>query len=379
MITQRVSYKTILLLIPILSLALHFHVFNLNLIGYHVWRQTQTQTTINNFYREDMNILNPRINEKPETDRILRMEFPVMQWLFAWFYKLFGDHIVISRVLTFIIGLLSVWGFFQLTDAIFNNKWIAALGAWTFNWSPVFYYYTVNPLPDNFALCCGIWSIVFFFRYQRNFLLKNILFSALLLSLATLAKLPFVLYGTVPFVYVLFLLFKKTASKNAAIIAMIYFLMILPAILWYLWVIPSWGSSGIVKGVLDNQLSTHEIFNILKHHLISTLPELLLNYGSVIFFFSGFYFAWKKKKLSGSFKSISLMLWAFVWDVISCLCFLNVYKYLSKQDEILLTLYFRKPKQNRHLLDRVAYSYLVCSSSGNCRRQEVYCKSAVRQ
>src|SRR5665213_3459230 len=152
----RKHYKFILCCIPLISFALHFHVFQMDLTGIHVWRQTETQTVINNFYRDDFNILNPRINGNADTDQLHRMEFPLMQWLVALFYKLFGPHIAVTRAVNFIIGLCSVYGMFYFCSNIFKNKGTAAICAWCFNFSPVFYYYTINPMPDNLALCCGI-------------------------------------------------------------------------------------------------------------------------------------------------------------------------------------------------------------------------------
>jgi hypothetical protein len=59
-----------------------------------------------------------------------------------------------------------------------------------------------------------------------------------------------------------------------------------------------------VKGMLNNYEPTANLLDYFKHNLISTLPELLLNYGSVIFFLAGFYFLFKKK----SFRSQKFLL-----------------------------------------------------------------------
>ena len=181
-------YKIILFSIPLLSLALHFHVFSLDLMGIHVWRQTETQSVIDNFFTGDFNILNPRINGQADTSQLHRMEFPVMQWLVALMYKIFGQHIYVSRASVFIMGLFSVYGMYYLCRGVFKNKGIAAICAWCFNWSPVFYYYTVNPMPDNFALCCGIWSIGYFYEYINRGKIQHVILSALFLCLATLAN-----------------------------------------------------------------------------------------------------------------------------------------------------------------------------------------------
>ena len=76
-----------LVAIPLVSILLHWNVFQMDLVSIHVWRQTQTQNTIQSFHEEDFNLFNPRQNHRGSGDGILRMEFPIMQWIFAGFYK----------------------------------------------------------------------------------------------------------------------------------------------------------------------------------------------------------------------------------------------------------------------------------------------------
>lgn len=284
----RKNYKLVLLLIPLISFIMHLHIFKLDLVGIHVWRQTQTQTVINNFYQGSMDITDPVYNDFNR--RSLKMEFPVMQWLFACVHKVLGSDIAITRILTFILGLCSVFGVFRLADVIFRNKVPAVLCAWMFNWSPLFYYYTVNPLPDNFALCCGIWSAVFFFRYINAKLLTDIILSAIFLCLSALAKLPFILYGSIVIAYLLILLRNRELSLPTFIkTIVIYLAALIPVLLWYMIAIPTWEGNGVVKGVFDNAIGFSAVMNILTGHLTSILPELVLNYGSVLFFLAGFY------------------------------------------------------------------------------------------
>jgi hypothetical protein len=153
----------ILISIVLISTAMHFKHFSKDLMSIHVWRQTQTQSTINNFYEEDMNIFNPRRNDRGDSDGIFRMEFPIMQWIVASQYKVFGNHLIITRLFMFLIGFLTILGIYKLLDALFHNTILSVIGAWAFNFSPSFYYYTINPLPDNFALCCSVWGLALFF------------------------------------------------------------------------------------------------------------------------------------------------------------------------------------------------------------------------
>lgn len=293
----RKHYRLILFSIPIISLAMHFHVFSLDLIGFHVWRQTETQTVINNFYTEDFHIFNPRINDHADTDRLHRIEFPLMQWLFALFHKLLGTHIAISRILSFLIGMGSVSGMFYLCRKVFRDNVIATLCAWCFNFSPVFYYYTVNPMPDNMALCCSIWSLGMFYNYLNTQKIKYVWWSALFLSVASLVKLPFVIYGA--FIFAFFagqLKLREYSWRQLLSCVSIYSLFALPPLAWYATVISGWQNKPVVKGIMGTDMGIGELSHIFLGTLYSTLPELLINYGAVLFFIAGFYFLFKNKK-----------------------------------------------------------------------------------
>ena len=285
----------ILVSIVVISSLMHLKHFSKDLMSIHVWRQTQTQSTINNFYKEDMNIFNPRRNDRGDSDGIFRMEFPLMQWLVACQYKIFGYHLIITRIFMFLIGLLSILGIYKLLDSLFHKTILSVIGAWAFNFSPSFYYHTINPLPDNFALCCSIWGLTLFFIWYNNKKTKYLIFSALLLSIGALCKLPFIIYYIVPLVYFVTLVIKIGFNKKVFFQSLGAFSFSVLPITWYLFVIPKWHGNVIVKGMLNNNDSIIKLLDYFQHNLISTLPELLINYGSLIFFLAGFYFLFKKK------------------------------------------------------------------------------------
>lgn len=275
----------LLLIIPLISLAMHARIFTLDLMGVHVWRQAQTQTNILNFAEEDCNVLNPRINNRGNTDGIFRMEFPVMQWMFGAVYKAVGtDSIIITRVLSFLLSLFSIYGIYLLVMAVSGNKAMAVAGAWCFTFSPVFYYYTMNPLPDNFAMAAGIWGLAYFFRWLKNDRARTLIFSAVLLSLATFAKLPFIVF-TAAAITAFFILLSRKKYAGSTMIAVVFILCFLPAIAWYAWVIPGWVGNDVVAGISAGT-SGQEVVRVLVHHLISALPESLVNYGAMLFFIS---------------------------------------------------------------------------------------------
>lgn len=273
---------------------MHLHVFNRELVGVHVWRQTQTQTNVLNFAFTDGNILNPKTFSMHQQDQIARYEFPYMQWLFSLFYSWIGDSILISRVLTFIISLFSIFGFYRLLQQLFTNSFTAKAGTWAFSFSPLLYYYMVNPLPDNMALCMSIWFLVYFFRFISEKKQRQFILSLSFLLLAVLAKLPFILFG---FCWIIYMIrnIKKATIQTPLIMLLLFLAFHIPALIWYAWVIPDWKGNGITTGIISGTSSFTDLFDILIGNLVSTLPELLINYGSLLFFLTAFFLLFKRK------------------------------------------------------------------------------------
>ncbi|MBI1287541.1 MAG: hypothetical protein GC178_08165 [Flavobacteriales bacterium] len=280
-------FPYVLATIVVLGIALHWSIWQLDIMGIHAWRQTQTMTVVENFVFEDMNILNPRINSRGDGDGIFRMEFPLMQWVFAWFYRLFGDNLTIARALTFIISIFSGIGFYRLLKAYGLSDTVSSIGMWCLSWSPVFFYYAVNPLPDNLALCFGIWSLSFLKRYQQNGLVRQLAGFGIFLALATAVKLPFILFGA-GYIPVFIQNLRKSPAKSI-LHASILIATMLPAIAWYAWVIPQWKNTALIGGVgAEASFDSASAFNNIWGVFHSLLPELFVNYAAVLFFIVGF-------------------------------------------------------------------------------------------
>ena len=274
-----------------ISVFQHYRVFSLDLIGYHNWRQTQTQTVIDNFANVDFNIFNPRLDDLHYPDGIYRMEFPLAQWLVAALYKVFGNHLYITRLFFYIITFISVFGMFKLTFRLTQNKLTGLLTAWFFLFSPVLYYYSVNPLPDNLALCFGVWSLYFWFSYLKQNKTYLFVLSCVLLGLSVAVKLPFIVFGGM---YLSKLYDKTSLNKINLRYVFIPLLIMLPTLIWYIYVIPTWNGNGVVKGILENDKTILQLLDIMQFNLFSTMPELLVNYATVPLLIIGFYFLIKK-------------------------------------------------------------------------------------
>ncbi len=278
-------------LVATISLALHWRVFPMDLMSIHVWRQTETQTTIVNFCEEDFNILNPKKNDRGNSNGIFRMEFPIMQWTFAGFLKLFGNHIAISRILTFLISLMTVWGMYQVGWNLFQQRLPAMISMGALTFSPSFFYYSVNPMPDNFSLCCGVWGISLFLGFVRQGKIVWLLLSAFMLGLATLAKLPFVLFYVFPLAWGI----SQFLRNRGFVFQLLAFPILLsPAAMWYISVIPGWQSATpVVAGIFGGENNRDSMLEILYGNLTSVVPESILNYAAIPMFLAGIWFVFR--------------------------------------------------------------------------------------
>jgi len=277
-----------------ISIFQHYRVFSLDIIGYHSWRQTQTQTVIDNFANEDFRILNPRVNDLHYEDRIIRMEFPLAQWIIAALNKLFGNHLLITRLFFFITTLFSCLGIYRLIIALTRHKLSAALTAWFFLFSPVIYFYSVNPLPDNLALCFGIWMLVFWIRFIKENRSSLFIISCVFFALSLAVKLPFILFGAV---YLSRFYDNARRNKLEFKYLLLPFCISLLPLIWYACVIGTWQNNGVVQGIILNTFSLAKLWDIFFFNTVSTLPELLINYATFPLFVVGIYYTYRQLNL----------------------------------------------------------------------------------
>ena len=283
-----------LFIIFTINFLLHFHFISQDIQGLHSWRQSQTMWNVRNFVRHDANILNPRINVlNGDNDNLYRYEFPVMQWSIAMVQKVTGEQISVVRIFMFLLGITAVLGMYFLLKQITGYEWSALLGAFLFQLSPVFYYYSWTPLPDVLALVAGIWYLFFILKYAENNQLVYLILSSLFLLVSTLAKLPYLMFAVVS----LYFFTNKISEKkygDAVKITLFHLLFLVPAICWYAWVMPGWTGNPILTGIFKNEVSGFEFIKLIGFHTVKMFPNKLLSLPVWLPFLTGVYVVWKK-------------------------------------------------------------------------------------
>lgn len=289
-------YKiAIFFLIPILvSFLLHARIFSLDVMGVHSWRQSQTQTVIYNFNFSDNNILNPQRFDLSSGTSTLLYEFPLYQWIIAQANAVAGYSISNTRLITFVFFVFGLLGFYKLIRKFVTVE-IALLTNVCFCFSPLMYYYSVNPLPDTLALAFGIWALNFLIDFvMRPDNLKLILF-CFFLSLSALIKLPYIIFGSAFIIYLVKLITKKDL-RSLFQSAFIFILFLIPVFVWYHKAIPTWTNNPIAQGVFINDENFSKLLYYLQGNVISTLPELITNYAACPFLIAGIYMFYRKRK-----------------------------------------------------------------------------------
>ena len=262
-----------------LSALLHGPVFDLDIQGIHNWRQAQTMWNVRNFVRYDNDITHPRASSFNSTNNnLLRYEFPIMQWGIAQVQRVLGEEIWIARTMIWLIGAFGLLGFYLLLRALNFTVGVALGVTHLLQFSPVFYFYTVNVLPDNLALAAGIWYLYFCFAYFRDRRPGQLIGIGSFLLLATLAKLPFAMFGIVGLVFCLRAIWAGPRVRWQVMgVGLVHLAFLYPAYRWYAMVMPSWKGNPVVYGIFANAGDAAMNLHILNVHATSTFPYSLLS------------------------------------------------------------------------------------------------------
>ncbi len=78
------------------------------------WREADYAALARNFDREGMDILSPRIDWRGDGPGLAEMELPLVPWLTAALYRVFGVHEALGRLVSYLFALLGLLVFIKL-------------------------------------------------------------------------------------------------------------------------------------------------------------------------------------------------------------------------------------------------------------------------
>lgn len=112
------------LLTAILSVAaiVRFHQIDQPFIDCVNWRETDTASIADNFYRGNWNIFYPAISWNGPEPNYVGYEFQTVTYIAALVYRLVGQHDWVGRTVAVLFGLWSIFAFYQLVRRVWDEE-----------------------------------------------------------------------------------------------------------------------------------------------------------------------------------------------------------------------------------------------------------------
>ncbi len=151
------------------------------------WREADTGAIARNFYREGMNIFEPRIDWRGDGPGFVESEFPIYPWLVACLYHLFGYHEEILRVVSYLVSLACCGMFLRLAGRLLPRSAIPVSFA-IFALSPMAVRLANSVQPEPLMFLMYLFAIDAFIRWTDDQKPRHYAFALFATTLAILAK-----------------------------------------------------------------------------------------------------------------------------------------------------------------------------------------------
>ena len=181
-----------LCLILLFGLALRLQYLDLPMAEAHRWRAVTNADIARNFAERSMNIFYPQVNWGGAEQPFVGMEFPLMHWLLAVLYKVFGVHEVIGRLISIVFSLGTIWAVFALGTRLFG---VAAgrAAAFLMAVSPTAVFFGRILISDTPMLFFSVVAVLAWVVYLETGTTRTAVAAAAAAALAFLVKIPAVL------------------------------------------------------------------------------------------------------------------------------------------------------------------------------------------
>lgn len=210
------------------------------------WRQSDYVQIARNFDREGMNILYPRIDWRGDTPGYVEAEFPLIPWLGACLYRLFGRDERLPRTIPCAFSVATLFLFAWLSARTLpSGGALFATAAFALN--PILIYLSTAIQPESVMLFFCVAAFAAIRAWQGSPTFPRLVAASLGVGAAILAKTPAAALGLVLALAVLRhcglkgLVEWRTLAAGA--------IGILPPLCWYGWAHRFWTLYGNSLGI----------------------------------------------------------------------------------------------------------------------------------
>lgn len=155
----------------------------------HMWRQACDLSWTKNYLEEGFQFFKPRVHwtTSNHTDQAAQ-QFPIINYLVALLWIIFGQHEFIYRLLHLLIVYLGLFYLFKLTHGILSDSfWSLYIPVLLFT-SPILVFYSNNFLPNTPAFGLVFIGLYQYWKFVQTNKAKFLYISILIYGLAGLIK-----------------------------------------------------------------------------------------------------------------------------------------------------------------------------------------------
>ena len=154
----------------------------------HQWRQSDGASYALNYYQNKVAFLPPQVHHRHAADGRAVSEFPVVYYLAAQGYSLFGFHDYFIRWIHFALFVMGLIFMIRTAKCYTSDPWLPLLPACLALTSPCLFYYAANFLPDVAAFSMGMCGFYFIIRFKQHKKMFSFLLATCFFTLAGLLK-----------------------------------------------------------------------------------------------------------------------------------------------------------------------------------------------
>ncbi len=178
----------VLMLLLVYYLLNYQEILFLRPMSIHQWAQCDRASVARNYAQDGMNFFKPHTHFLSNTEGVTGLEFPLMNYLAAICYKLFGFNEFWYRALSLLFLSVGLFFTFRITELFLKQTVLAVLLTLSWYLSPILCYYSPNFLSDAASLGFIMSAWYFYFRYREERTKKFLLLFFLFATLASLTK-----------------------------------------------------------------------------------------------------------------------------------------------------------------------------------------------
>ena len=220
----------LLILLSVLALVCRLILIDQPYIDNWSWRQSDVAAIARNYYQNGFHFVYPQIDWAGDRPGYVGTEFPILPFLAALAYKIFGVHDWIGRTESVILFVLSLPFFFVIVRKIFGQG-EAVYALFFYSLAPLSIVASRAFMPDMPSLSLGLIGLYFFLQWIENESSIALFAAAIAISIALLIKLPNAVIGA-PLLYLAWEKFRWGVFRQPAL-WIFAAIALIPSALWY--------------------------------------------------------------------------------------------------------------------------------------------------